>query len=90
MNKFTLGQRVKYTAIMKRNKGGLKCHWWRKVYNGGGIIIGKRTVSDGFTDTGYEGASIYVPTEYHSFWLVTHKLSAYRYVAEEDLEAIDD
>lgn len=49
---FELGQRVSYGAYMWRVKGGLMGRWLRTLLDDQqlGIVVGKRTVSDGNSD----------------------------------------
>lgn len=84
MPKYSLGQQISYNAYMFRHKSE-RAEWRRFPLSGSGIIVGKRTVSDGYTeywpDEGYQ----YKVTKYHNFWLVAHNLAGYRYVAEDDI-----
>ena len=94
MPKFQLGQRVKYEFYMVRSGSRMESHWHRRPVRYPktiveGIIVGKRTVSDGtIEDCG--DCNVYIPTKHYSFWLVAHNLSGYQHVAEDDLEANDD
>ncbi len=89
-NKYRLGQQVTYKAIMYRHKGSTEATWQRAPVSGAGIIVGKRTMSDGYTSYHPDEGHFYHPTKHHSFWLVAHNLSGYRYVAEKDLEPAAD
>lgn len=86
MPKYCLGQKVHYRGIMRKFKrsGGRKWENWR--LSGDGIIVGKRTVSDGYSRYHPDEGNVYCSTKHHSFWLVAHNLTGYRYIAEEDIE----
>ena len=94
MPKYKLGQRVSYNASMYRRSTSKGAEWQRTPLPTvrEGIIAGKRTCSDGYTDNYYDeegGYKGYCPTKYHSFWLVAHNLSGCVHVAEEDILAVE-
>ena len=88
--KFKLGQRVRFRAYMYRSKMSMRAVWKRGRYEGEGIIVGKRTCTDGRIEYDSEEGYSYHATKHHSFWLVAPNLSGCVYVAEDDLEAMGD
>lgn len=87
MSDFQLGQRVTYTKhILRRDSRpgdftGPNRLWSSELYpgtetNGGeGIIIGKRTLSNGNAHwIGYDGPTAYKPTQHFTAYLIAHDL----------------
>lgn len=92
MAKYRLGDRVCYTHIMQRLDTDTGKAWTRLPVSGEGIIVGKRTCTDGYTKSVYAedgGYIVWWPTKHHSFWLVAYNLRGCRYVAEGDIVAVE-
>lgn len=102
MSDFTLGQRVKYAEHIKRrnsrpgeflgpNRIWSNEPWPGHVLPGGeGIIVGKRTLSNGDAHWGYDESSTYTSKESFSAYLIAFDLHRKPvHVLPEHITAVD-
>lgn len=104
MSDYQLGQRVRFTTHLYRgwgnefdNRGGIK-EWKPQPILGKltppreGIIVGKRTLSNGRFDYGsYEDPGVYRAKEYFTAWMIVADLrSAPVHVLPEHITALEE
>lgn len=104
MSEFTLGQRVRFTTHLRRgwdgegNGRGSGKAWLpvpvfsKRTPPREGIIVGKRTLSNGWYAYGtYEDPGIYTPKEHFTAWMVVTDLrSAPVHVLPEHITALEE
>ena len=103
MSGFTLGQHVRFEHRLHRrpkhwgvDKAQCDKFWTTEIYpghftgGGEGIIIGKRTLSNGDTHYGYDGDTTYTPKEHFTAYLIVTSLrSAPVHVLPEHITALE-